>query len=187
MLNISDLKVGTHVQLDGTPFTITWNQFSKKARGGGVMKTKLKNLLTGSVMEKTFQGSDKIEPADIGYRRAQFLYRNGDDCEFMDQESFETITFSAEVLGDQANFLLDGMDADIQFFGTTAINIQLPPKMTFEIIETEPGVKGDTAQGGTKNAKIDTGYNVKVPLFIEKGEKIVVNTTSGEYVERAKK
>lgn len=187
MLNLSDLKVGTHIQLDGAPYTIVWNQFSKKARGGGVMKTKIKNLISGSVTEKTFQGSDKVEPADIGYKRAQFLYRNGDDCEFMDQESFDTVNFSAEVLGDQANFLLDGMDVDIQYFGSQAINIQLPPKMTFEVIETEPGVKGDTAQGGTKSATIDTGYVVKVPLFITKGEKIVVNTTSGEYAERAKK
>lgn len=151
------------------------------------MKTKLKNLISGSVIEKTFQGSDKVEPADIGYRRAQFLYRNGDEFEFMDQETFDTVNFSAEVLGDQIDFLLEGMDVDIQYFGTRAINMQLPPKMTFEIIETEPGVKGDTAQGGTKNAVIDTGFNVKVPLFITKGEKIVVNTTNGEYVERAKK
>jgi elongation factor P len=187
MLSLSDLKVGTHVQLEGAPFTIVSNQFSKKARGGGVMKTKLKNLISGSVIEKTFQGSDKVEPADIGYRRAQFLYRNGDEFEFMDQETFDTVNFSAEVLGDQIDFLLEGMDVDIQYFGTRAINMQLPPKMTFEIIETEPGVKGDTAQGGTKNAVIDTGFNVKVPLFITKGEKIVVNTTNGEYVERAKK
>ncbi len=186
MLGITDLKVGRAIQLDGVPFVVTYNQYSKQARGAGVMKTKLRNLLTGRTMERTFQGAEKVEEADIRYGRAQFLYANAGDYEFMDQETFETVTFTGEVLGDTAHFLLEGTDVDIQYFGDTPINVKVPPKVTFTVIETEPGVKGDTAQGGNKDATIDTGYVLKVPLFVNKEDKIVVNTDTGEYVERAK-
>ena len=186
MLGITDLKTGVKIQLDGAPYLVTWSQHSKQARGGGVMKTKLKNIVSGSTIERTFQGHDKIAPADIGFRRAQFLYANGDDYEFMDQESFETVNFEKEQLGDMVFFLRDGMDVDIQYFENRPINIQLPPKMEFEIVETEPGVIGDTAAGGNKLAVTDTGYTVKVPLFIKKGEKIFINTDTGDYCERVK-
>ncbi|MCK5460831.1 elongation factor P [Candidatus Gracilibacteria bacterium] len=186
MLGITDLKVGQYLVLDNTPYLITFNQFSKSGRQGGVMKTKMKNLLTGSVMERTFQGSDKIEPAEITYKKAQFLYSNGDNFEFMDNDTFEQMIFSRTQLGETIHFLSDGMDCDIQYFNGNPINIQLQPKLTFKIIETEPGIKGNTAGTVTKNATIETGYELKVPPFIEKGEKIVVNTLNGEYIERAK-
>lgn len=186
MLGITDMKVGATVQIDGEPYVVTWNQFSKTARQGGVMKTKLKNLLNGRVMEKTFQGSDRIEDADVAFRRAQFLYASGDEYEFMDQETFETVSLDKEVLGEATDYLIDGMDCDLQYFNGNPINIQLPPKMTFEVIETEPGVQGDRAQAGSKPATLETGCIVKVPPFINKGDKIIINTLSGEYVERAK-
>lgn len=186
MLGITDLKVGTKITLDGDPYVVTWNQHSKQARGGGVMKTKLKNLINGSALERTFQGSDKIDEADVGFRRAQFLYAQGENYEFMDQETYETVSLDASILGESVHFLVDGMDVDLLYFGTTPINIQLPPKMTLEVTETEPGVQGDRAQGGTKPATIETGYVIRVPLFINTGDKIVINTDSREYVERAK-
>jgi len=186
MLSISDLKTGTYVQLDGQPYIITWNQFSKTARQGGNMKTKLKNLLTGSTMERTFSGAEKVDPAEIRYRRAQFLYANGADYEFMDNESYEQVAFSKEQLGDTLNYLSDGMEVDVQYFDDNPINVQVQPKMTFEITETEPGVKGNTAGNVTKDATIETGLVIKVPPFLEKGDKVVINTLSGEYVERAK-
>lgn len=186
MLGLTDLKVGQNLILNETPYVVTWNQFSKTGRQGGVMKTKLKNLITGAVMEKTFQGSDKVEEAEITYRKAQFLYANGDDFEFMDNETFEQMVFSRESLGTTINFLSDGMNCDIQYFNGKPINVQVQPKLTFEITETEPGVKGNTAGNVTKNATIETGYVLKVPPFIEKGEKIVINTLTGEYIERAK-
>ncbi len=186
MLGITDLKVGTKITLDGQPYVVTWNQHSKQARGAGVMKTKLKNLITGAALERTFQGSDKIDPADIGFRKAQFLYAQGDDFQFMDQETYETISLPKTKLGEAISFLTDGMDVDLLYFEKNPINIQLPPKMTFTVTQTDPGVKGDTAQGGSKPAVIETGYTVKVPLFINKDDKIVINTDSGEYVERAK-
>ena len=186
MLGITDLKVGAKIVLEGHPFLVTWSQHSKQARGAGVMKTKMRNLITGATVEKTFQGNDKIEEADISFSRAQFLYRNVDDFEFMDQTSFETINFTTEQLGDTAYFLTDGMDVDIQYFDSKPINVQLPPKMTFEVTQTDPGVRGDTATGGSKPATIITGFEVKVPLFINPGDKIVINTDTREYCERAK-
>jgi len=150
------------------------------------MKTKLKNLLTGNTMEKTFQGSDKVEAAEIGFKRAQFLYANGDEYEFMDNETYEQSTFTAEQLGDVVNYLSDGMDVDVQYFAGNPINVQVQAKMTFEVTETEPGIKGNTAGNVTKDATIETGLVLKVPPFIEKGDKVVVNTLTGEYVERAK-
>ena len=186
MLGITDCKSGAKLVIDGEPYVVAWNQFSKTARQGGVMKTKMKNLITGKVMEKTFQGSHKIEEADVGFRRAQFLYATGDDFEFMDQESFETISLDRSVIGNSANFLADGMDVDLQYFNGNPINVQLPAKMIFTIVEADPGVKGDRVQAGTKPATLDTGFVVSVPLFVEKGSRIVINTDSGEYVERAR-
>lgn len=187
MLGITDVKTGAKIELNGEPYIVTWNQFSKTARQGGVMKAKLKNLITGKTMEKTFQGSDKIEAADVVFRKAQFLYANGDDYDFMDQESFETVTLNKEVLGTAAHFLSDGIEVDLQYFNGNPINIQLPPKMAFDVEWAEPGVKGDTASGGNKNARISTGYELKVPFFIDAGERIMVNTDTGEYSEREKK
>lgn len=180
MLGLSDIKTGARIIFEGAPYLITWNQFSKSGRQGGVMKTKMKNLITGKTMEKTFQGSDKVESADISYRRAQFLYANGEDYDFMDQETFETITLSTDVLDNAVHYLVEGMDVDLQFFNGSPINIQLKPKMSFEITWAEPGVKGDTASGGNKLAKISTGLEVRVPFFIKVGERIIINTDTGE-------
>ncbi len=188
MLGITDLKIGAKIQIENVPYSITWNRYSKQARGAGVMKTKLKNLLTGGVVEKTFQGAEKVEPAEISFRRVQFLYSSGNDYEFMDQETFEQISFQKDRLGEIAYFLIDGMDADIQYFDEKPINVQVAPKLKFKVTATDPGVKGDTATGGTKPATIETGYIVKqVPLFINIGDTIIINTDSGEYIERAKK
>jgi len=186
MLGITDLKVGAKIDINGEPYIVTWNQFSKTARQGGVMKTKMKNLLTGKTMEKTFQGSDKIEAADVVFKRAQFLYANGEDYDFMDQETFETVTLRKDILGNTTDFLVEGMDVDLQYFNGHPINIQLKSKIGFAVEWAEPGVKGDTASGGNKNARLETGYEIKVPFFIESGERIVVNTETGEYVEREK-
>ena len=186
MLGITDLKIGQKIKIGGEPLVVVWNQHSKQARGGGVMKTKLKNLISGAVVDRTFQGNEKIEPAEINFRSAQFLYKNGENFEFMDLENFEIISLTVEILGDAKNFLLDGADVDLQYFDNRPINIQLKPKLVFEIIETEPGAKGNTTSNVTKNARIATGLEIKVPIFIEKGEKIILNTETGEYVSRAK-
>jgi len=186
MLGITDLKIGTKIQIDGAPYVVTWNQHSKQARGGGVMKVKIRNLETGAVLEKTFQGAEKIEEADVNFRKAQFLYAKGNDYEFMDQETYDTISLDKGKLGNAPDFLIDGMEVDLLYFGEYPINIQLKPKMIFKVVETEPGVQGDRAQAAMKPAVLATGKIVKVPPFISAGDEIVVNTDTGEYVERAK-
>ena len=187
MLGITELRVGAHVEIEGTPYTVTWSQHSKQARGAGVMKVKFRNLMTGASVERTFQGNDKINRAEIRFQRAQFLYQSGDEYQFMDQENYETVSLSSERIGESRFFLTDGVEVDLQYFNGAPINIQLPPKRAFKVIQTDPGVKGDTAANATKTAVIETGYSVKVPLFIKQDERIVINTLTGEYVEREKK
>jgi elongation factor P len=185
MYSIGELRPGMVIIVDGDPYVIAAAQHSKQARQGGVCKTKIKNLLTGSMVNKSFQGNDKLEPADVTYGKAQFLYSDGEAFNFMDNESFEQFALDNETIGDQANYLVDGTDVDIQYFEGKPISVMIPPKMDLEVTHTDPGVKGDTASGGSKPATLETGYVLQVPLFINIGEKIRVNTQSGEYVERA--
>ena len=149
------------------------------------MAVKLKNLKTGQVIPRTFQGAEKIQPADISMKKAQFLYSDDDGFHFMDAESFEQFSLSKEVVGSQGAFLTDGDEYDLQYFGDAPIAVQLPTKMVFEVTETPPGVKGDTATGGTKQAALSCGVTVQVPLFIATGERIRIHTETLEYVERA--
>lgn len=185
MYSLAELRPGMAILVDGNPHLVLRAQHSKQARGSGVCKTALKDLLTGSIINKTFQGSEKIEPADVGFTKAQFLYEAGGEYHFMDSETFVQFSFTEDDLGDQRYFLNEGMEVDIQNFNDQPIALRLPPKVVLEIVETEPGVKGDTASGGTKPAKTANGLVVNVPLFIETGEKIRVNTETQEYVERA--
>ena len=184
MYSIGELRVGKAIILDDAPFLITFAQHSKQARAGGVCRTKLKNMISGAIIQKTFQGNDKLKPADVGYKKAQFLYSDEDGYHFMDNESYEQFMFGAEDLEEQANFLVDDTEVDILTFENKPIGVSLPPKVVLEVSETDPGVKGDTASGGTKPATMTTGFVLQVPLFIKAGDKIRVNTESGLYVER---
>jgi elongation factor P len=184
MYVIADLKPGRAVVLDGTPYLITWSQFSKSARQGGVMATKLKNLKTGNIMQKTFQGNDKLEPADLGYRRVQFLYRDDSGCTFMNLTTYDQFTLPEETVGDASAYLVDGQECDALVFEEKAMGINLPPTVDLKVTETIPGVKGDTAQGGNKPATLESGATVNVPLFINEGDVIRVNTETGEYKSR---
>jgi len=184
MYEITDLKIGTNISLDGEPFRIVWNQFSKTGRQGGVMAVKMKNLRNGKVIPKTFQGADKITSAEILMKKAQFLYKDLEGFNFMNSENFEQFLLSKEAVGESGKFLQDGEEYDLMYFDGTPINVNLPAKMEFAVAETMPGVKGDTASGGTKPATLDCGIIVQVPLFISEGEKIRINTDTLEYVER---
>ncbi len=184
MYVIAELKKGRAVVVDGDPYLITWNQFSKSARQGGVMATKMKNLKSGAVIQKTFQGNDKLQPADVGYRKVQYLYGDGSNYTFMDLTSYDQFELSTEMIGDAAKFLSEGQELDAMVFGDLPIGINLPPTIEVKVIETIPGVKGDTATGGTKPAKLESGVSVNVPLFINEGDTVKVNTESGEYMER---
>lgn len=184
MYQITDLKPGTAIQINNESYTVVSSRHSKQARGGAVMRTTLKNLLTGTIIQKTFQGNDKIEPAEAEYSRAQYLYNDGNEYYFMDSSTYDQFSFSKKQLGDLTNYLTDGIDVDIQNINGKPANIKLPPKINLKVIETEPGVKGDTASGGTKPAKLETGTIIHVPLFINTGDTVRVNTETGQYVER---
>ena len=148
------------------------------------MATKMRNLKTGAVIQKTFQGNDKLEPADVGYRKVQYLYSDGSVYTFMDLNSYEQFELQADSVGDMSKYLVDGQEADALVFEEKPIGLQLPPTIDLKVIETSPGVKGDTAQGGTKPAKLESGVSVNVPLFVNEEDTVKVNTDSGEYMER---
>jgi len=185
MLSIAQLKPGVAIVVDGAPHLVTKFVFSKQARGAGVAKTTLKNLLTGGSIQKTFQGNDKIEPADLGYSKAQYLYASGEDHTFMDLNTYDQFNLSADDLGDAPKYLIEGNEVDIHNFEGRPIAVKLKPKVELKVVSTEPGVKGDTASGGTKPATLETGLVVTVPLFINEGDVLRINTETGDYVERA--
>jgi elongation factor P len=185
MYGITDLKTGVAINLDGQPYIVTSYHHSKQARGSGVMKTTLKNLVTGATVQKTFQGNDKLEPADVGFSKAQYLYSDGSDYHFMNGETYEQFTLQADTLGDQTNYLVEGTDVDIQNIDGKPVNVKLQPKAVLKVTQTDPGVRGDTAAGGSKPATLETGLVLQVPLFINEGDKLRVNTETGEYCERA--
>ncbi len=185
MYTITDLKPGRAISLDGEPFLILTSQFGRKSQSKANMQTKLKNLKTGAIVARNFQGSEKIEPADVGYRHVQYLYASRDVRTFMDLENYDQFEFTDEQLGDLAEYLMDGMECDALMYEDKPIGIKLPTTVILTVVETEPGLRGDTATGGGKPAKLDSGVSVIVPLFISEGDRIKVNTESGEYVERA--
>ncbi len=185
MYTITDLKPGRAINLDGEPFIVLASQFGRKSQSQANMQCKLKNLKTGSIVARNFQGSEKIEPAAVGYRHVQYLYANQGNRAFMDLENYDQFELSDEVVGDGVKFMIDGMECDALMFEEKPIGIKLPVTVILEVIETMPGVKGDTASGGGKPAKLSSGVTISVPLFVKVGDKLKVNTESGEYVERA--
>jgi elongation factor P len=185
MYSIAQLKIGTAIQIKGEPYIIKSSQFSKQARGNGVMKTTIKSLLTGNTIPMTFQGNEKIEPAEVTYSKAQFLYAQGEDYFFMDGNTYEQFTFTKDQLEEKANYLLEGNDVDIQNFDANPINVQLPPKVNFKVTQADPGAKGNTAQGKvTKKVTLENGMVMNAPLFVKEGDTIRINTETGEYCER---
>lgn len=185
MLSIAQIKPGVAITIDGEPYIVTKSEFGKQARQGGVTKATLKNLKTGANIYKSFSGNDKVERADLERARCQYLYNDGNYFHFMHKDTFEQFEITEEFVSDNKYYLLEGGDCDILLFEGQPIGIEVAPKVVLKVIETPPGVKGDTAQGGTKPAKLETGLTVSVPLFIEEGESIRVNTEEGTYVERA--
>lgn len=185
MYVITELKPGRAITIDGVPYLILSSQFGRKSQSKANMQTKLKNLKTGAVIAKNFQGSEMVEPAEIGYRHVQYLYGDGESFTFMDLNSYDQFTLQAETVGDTAQYLVEGGELDAMVFEENPIGIRLPPTVDLKVKETMPGVRGDTATGGTKPATLESGLTVNVPLFIEEGDVIRVNTETGEYRERA--
>jgi elongation factor P len=185
-MDASKLRPGHKVLIDGDPYIVSTYQLRQQPRLATKVITKLKNLINGSVIERTFTGGDNVEEADITSKPAKYLYNDGESYHFMDNESFEQFEFNKDKLGDTTEFLKEDTDVYIMRFNDDPVNVDLPPTLVLEVTQTEPGVKGDTATGGSKPATLETGVTVQVPLFIEIGDKIVVNTATKEYRERAK-
>jgi elongation factor P len=184
MYSLGEIRVGHVIEIDNIPFLVTDCNHAKQARGAGVLKTKVKNLITGAVLPKTFQGNEKLTPAVVGYFNAQYLYKDSDGYQFLDNETFEQFILSKDIVGEDNVFLIEGDDYDIKRYEDNPISIQFPIHMEFKIVETTPGVKGDTAQGGTKPAVLENGITVLVPLFVESDSKIKIDTRTRTYIER---
>lgn len=184
MLSLSDLKLGNIISVNDEPYQIVASQHIKVARGGAVVKTKLKNLITGSTLEKTFSGADSIEEADIARRKANFLYKQGENFAFMDNEDFEQFEFSEDVVGDREKYLKEGQEVDVLTFNAKPVAIDLPTKVTLTVDSAPEGVKGNSAGAATKAITLETGLEIRTPMFIKSGDQVVVNTETGEYVER---
>jgi len=188
MLNISDLQPGVFLTYNRQPHQVIFSQHSKLGRGGAILRTKLKNLISGAIFEVTFKGSDKVDEAQMTRNKAQFTYHDSEGYHFMDNQNFEQFTLSKEQIGQAGGFLKEGENVDILTWDGKAINVNPPIKVDLKIVDTEPGVRGNTAQGSvTKPAILETGAKVQVPIFLKVGDIIKVNTETGEYVERVNK
>lgn len=186
MLGITDLKKGALIQLDGKPYRVI--EYSQKVmgRGGSIVNVRLKGLLDGSVIPKTFKGSDKLEPAHVENRTVQYLYTDGTSYHFMDGATFEQFELPADMVEDTAPYLKDGTDVTLQFFDNKVINVELPNSLFLEVTYTENVVKGDTTSSVLKDATLETGLTIKVPSFIKVGDVVKVDTRTGDYLERKK-
>lgn len=184
MLTISEIKTGKNIILDGQPLKVLFHQHSKMGRAGAVLRTRLKNLATGGVLEKTFQGADKVEEADIIQTKAQYLYRDKTGYVFMDNITYDQFTLPEKVLGGIIYYLIEGIEVTVLNFNGRPINIELPIKMKLKVVEAPPGIKGDTVSSGGKTVVLETGLKVGTPLFIKVGDEIIVNTQTGQYVSR---
>lgn len=185
MLSINDLKPGVKVIFNDQPHVVISAEHSKQGRAGGILRAKLKNLLNGATIEHTFAGAEKLEEAELQNKKAQFLYGDDINFYFMDPATFEQFEITKTQVEDVAKFLKDGENVDILYYDNRPINIQLPIKMKFKITYTEPGFRGNTATNVLKPATIETGAEVRVPIFIKEGDEIIIDTRTGEYVERA--
>lgn len=186
MYQPTDLKKGTVCQIDGKPYRVIEYGQKVMGRGGSIVNVKLKNLIDGSVIPKTFKGQDKIEPAEVRNKTVQYLYNDGETFFFMDPESFEQFELPADIVDDAKGYLKEGDELTLQFFGDRVINVELPKNIYLEVTYAEDVVKGDTTSSVLKDATVETGITVKVPAFIKVGDIISVDTTTGEYRERKK-
>lgn len=184
MLNFNEIKTGRVIKVNGEPYIIIKTDHHKMGRGGAVLKTKCRNLINGSILEKTFQGVEKAEEAETQTKKANFLYKDKDEAFFMDNESYEQFSLQVEEIGDSARFLKDGTDVDVLYFEGRPVSISLPIKMEFKVVSAPPGVKGNSAGNINKVVEIETGAKINAPMFINEGDLIRVNTDTGEYVER---
>ena len=185
MISTNEFKTGVTVTIDGDAWQVVEFQHVKPGKGAAFVRAKMRNLCTGSVVERTFNAGERLEKALVERRDMQYLYEADGSYVFMDNETYEQTELSKEQLGSAINFLKENMDVKIMVYDGRILGVDLPNTVELKVVETEPGIKGDTATGGSKNATMDTGYVVKVPLFINEGDVLRIDTRSGEYIERA--
>jgi len=184
MLSTTDFRRGLKIEMDGVPYEIVDFLHVKPGKGGAFIRTKLKNMINGRVVENTFRSGEKMVKPDLESKEMQYLYREAEDFVFMDMESYEQMHAGAAQLGEKGGYLKDGMELKMLLYKGQPLDIDLPASVVLEVSETEPGVKGDTVSGATKPAQRETGITVNVPLFINIGDKIKVDTRSGDYIGR---
>ena len=185
MISSNDFRNGVTIVIDNNLWTVIEFLHVKPGKGSAFVRTRLKNVKTGATVERTFRAGEKLERATVDTREMQMLYNDADGYHFMDLENFENITVQRDLIGDPADFLKDGMRIAVQFHGDNAIGVDLPAHVELRVEETDPGFKGDTATGATKPAKLETGASVNVPLFVNPGDVIRIDTRDRRYIGRA--
>ncbi|MDR2425731.1 MAG: elongation factor P [Endomicrobium sp.] len=184
MISTSDFRNGLNILVDGEPYQITWFQNHKPGKGGAVMRVKLRHLKKGGTIERTFKSGEKFESLSVTRQKKQFLYKEGEKFNFMDMNSYEQVSVAPEFIGEMVNYLKENLEVEAVYLENELIGMELPLIIEMTISEAEPGIKGDSVSNMTKMAKLETGADIRVPLFIKEGDKIKVDTRTGEYVER---
>ncbi|MCJ7664540.1 MAG: elongation factor P [Desulfobacterales bacterium] len=182
----ADFRKGLKIELEGEPYVITDFLHVKPGKGGAFVRTKLKSLITGNVIDRTFRSGEKVQTPELDERNMQYLYQEGKAYHFMDNDTYEQLTLTGDQLGEDSNFLQENLKVKIIFHNGQPIGVELPFFVELTIVKAEPGVRGDSARGGTKPATVETGAVIQVPLFLNEGDVIKVDTRTGEYIERAK-
>jgi elongation factor P len=186
MYSTAEFKKGLKVEIDGVPYTIVELQHVKPGKGGAFVRTKLKSLLSGRVLDQTFRSGEKVKKPDLMERDMQYLYREADRYCMMDNETYEQIMLTEEQVGEARLYLSENMNVNILFFNQQPVGVEVPLFVELEVTQSEPGLKGDTASGGTKPATLESGVTIQVPLFINEGDRVKVDTRTGSYIERVK-
>jgi elongation factor P len=185
VISSNDFRNGVTIEYDGQVWQVIEFQHVKPGKGSAFVRTKLKNLITGGTVERTFNAGERVPLARVERREMQYLYESGGEYTFMDTETYDQIQLTAEQVGEGVKYLKENMTCYIVLYNGQSIGVELPNSVELTVVETDPGLRGDTATGGTKPAKLETGAVVKVPLFVEQGEKILVDTRTGQYLGRA--
>ncbi|GFO59924.1 elongation factor P 2 [Geomonas limicola] len=186
MYTAADLRKGLKITIDNEPYIITHFDFAKPGKGQALYRTKMKNMMTGTTLERTYRSGETFEPAHLEDRKMQYLYKEDDHYCFMDNTTFEQVHVSEDAMGDAKNYLIDNLPVDVLLFREKAIGVEVPNFVNLRVTETLPWVKGDTSGSDSKPATVETGYVLRVPPFIEEGELIVIDTRTGEYSTRVK-
>ncbi|BBM17445.1 MULTISPECIES: elongation factor P [Enterococcus] len=185
MISVNDFKTGLTIEVDGGIWRVVDFQHVKPGKGAAFVRSKLKNLRTGAVQEKTFRAGEKVAKAQIDNKKMQYLYDDGDNYVFMDMQNYEQIELPKQQVAEEMFYVLENTELTVIMYGNEVLGVDLPNTVTLEVAETEPNIKGDTSSGGSKPAVMETGLTVNVPFFVNQGDKLIVNTQDGSYVSRA--